>query len=105
VNTEIRCLNVSVTDTSNASFAILPALTGQQYTIYGYEISALTADTIKILTGSTQRVGYYFGANSGVVRSLWPKFFRGALGEAVNITKGNASTNVIATIYYVVDNP
>ena len=105
MNHEIRCQSIYVSDATNTTVTVLPANPGVTYTIYGYDISVANADTLNLLTGSNKRAGYYFGADSGLVRSIHPLFIRSNPGDSVSIQKGSATTPVQITVFYVTDNP
>jgi len=85
--------SIQVADSSNTTVSLLPAVSGVNYTIYGYDISILTADTIKLEANGNVQAAYYLGADSGISRLLWPAYFRSGAGNAVTLVKGSGSTN------------
>ena len=91
-----------IEDNSNANVTLVSAATGQSVTLYKYVMSVSTADNIYFKCGTSQKMAkVYLAANGGLDNSLFPFYLRCASGEALTLVKGNASTPLGITFWFL----
>jgi len=93
-------------DSANATVTVVPASSGVIYTILGVLMSVSSADNLTLKCGTRQVMSsIYLGANSGFSSQFVPLYIRCNAGEAVNVTKGTATTPVGVTVWFDGSNP
>lgn len=91
----------NVNNSADATFTVLAAQANQITRIHRLLISANVADTITLKFGGTTVMGpLNIGANGNMILDLYPLRLKTGTNEAIEITKGNASTNVTAFMQY-----
>jgi hypothetical protein len=105
IRASIPTLTAEVNDTSNATVTVLSAVTGTQYTVWGWVISAATADSVYMSCGTTQISPlFYVAANSNLVDQFYPNYIQCPVSAAVTFTKTTSADHYSFFVFYSSDN-
>lgn len=103
VNGSIDASTVHVTDSSNATFTVVSAVTGRSTALHALLINAGANETLTIQFGGVTVAVLRVLAASPVHLVFYPFFLTGAANQALTITKGTAATAVNVTAWYTTD--
>lgn len=90
-------------DSSSATIAAISAPgAGKRIAIKSMKLNVLTADTVTILSGATEKDRFYFGSNGGIDKNFGNEPFILGVNEALNFGKTAATTMSWAIQYTIV---
>lgn len=100
VSGEIALKYTHVKDEDNATFEIVAAAAGKTIKIYRLVISAAANVEIMVKSNTTVIGGNFMFGNFPFSYVEYPNFLELAAGEALNITKSTAGTDVYVNCWY-----
>lgn len=90
-----------IEDSSNSTVTLVSGVTNNYVTLYKFILSTSAADNFYLRCGSNQKTAkIYLSANSGLDSTFYPLYIRCAVGEALSIVKGTASTPIGISLWF-----